>query len=697
MRIVTVQFFVLISILLIKVYTQDLDAKCDGQTIKYSILANLSEYLENENNIDGREFYNSENLKTKKLGILKDFYFKRDGFNSLIEYDSEEKLIEDLKNYKLDGIIVDSAFANETQMISNDLSCLEKPVQMHSIGFGFQKNNKTLLEQMNNINLPNLQKNQQKWIGIYQNKYINKTLSGENGTLNVALRLKNRVFSYKDEKGEAQGAHVEILYEFARQYGYKLNIIEVDTYDEQIEFLKNKSADIAAGYFVIRDDKKEEIDFSRSFHPGVVIYVVRYENLEESAEWSGFYDSVKQFDGEKFGIFADSAYEELTEKNFPNSEFTYLNDSFELYQDLLLEKIEGFLIDEPIARYFEVLYPERLTHFPDDFLKNDYGFGFQKDDDTLLNEFNDFLSKTNLKEVYDKWNVKDTSDVTIDKNLNTSAPIIIAGFDTELRPLCYKEGEEIKGYEIDLLYKFAKEKNYNVKIIEADVNERMTLPQNKKANITGGWFSITDERKKLISFSNPIHEGATVLATRIDSKKDNITLKILDKNHNKKSNNIAELKVKFPNTIKNSNCIFPEKYNETILINCTISDLNGVDPYKEGFTYNSTEDYMKIVYSNLEINNFLNANSLIKGHNKIITESDKSNVVCHNDKNSTDYAYPPQRKHSGGLSAGGIIAIVLPCVAALIAAVAVAMVCRNKAVIPQPSPNETMRQLPVNI
>ena len=386
MKDVKIQFFVLISILLIKVYSQDLDPKCDGQTIKYSILANLSEYLENENNVDGREFYNSENLKTKKLGVLKDFYFNRDGFKSLQEYDSEEKLIEDLENYKLDGIIVDSAFANETQMISNDLSRYDKLIQKYSIGFGFQKNNKTLLEQMNNINIQNYQKNMQKWIGIYQNKYINKTLTGGNGTLNVALRLKNKVFSYKDEKGEARGANVEILYEFARQYGYKLNLIEVNNYDEQIEFLKNKSADIAAGYFVIRDDKKEDVDFSRPFHPGVVIYVVRYENLDESAEWSGFYDSVKQFNGEKLGIFTDSAYEELTEENFPDSEFVYLNDSFELYQDLLLENIEGFLIDEPIAKYFEVLYPERLTHFPDDFLKNDYGFGFQKDDDTLLNE-----------------------------------------------------------------------------------------------------------------------------------------------------------------------------------------------------------------------------------------------------------------------------------------------------------------------
>ena len=46
-----------------------------------------------------------------------------------------------------------------------------------------------------------------------------------------------------------------------------------------------------------------------------------------------------------------------------------MDGTFELYQGLLLEEIEGFLIDEPSAEYFELLYPDRLTYFRKDFEK----------------------------------------------------------------------------------------------------------------------------------------------------------------------------------------------------------------------------------------------------------------------------------------------------------------------------------------
>ena len=87
------------------------EPKCDGETIKYSIYANLSEYLENVENIDGRELYESlDDLSSKKVGTLKGLYFNRDNFENIVEYDSYDGLIEDLRNYELDAIILPLIF-----------------------------------------------------------------------------------------------------------------------------------------------------------------------------------------------------------------------------------------------------------------------------------------------------------------------------------------------------------------------------------------------------------------------------------------------------------------------------------------------------------------------------------------------------------------------------------------------------------
>ena len=133
-------------------------------------------------------------------------------------------------------------------------------------------------------------------------------------------------------------------------------------------------------------------------------------------------------------------------------------------------------------------------------------------------------------------------------------------------------------------------------------------------------MSVTDERKKTVNFCNSLYTIGTALAVRIDSRKDMIEIKILDHNYKEKYNNTSQLQVKFSDSNKISSCIFPDKYNETIIINCTISDLNHINVSK-GFEFVDTSDKINILYKNLELNNFFQANSKISGHNNIICYS----------------------------------------------------------------------------
>ena len=211
------------------------------------------------------------------------------------------------------------------------------------------------------------------------------------------------------------------------------------------------------------------------------------------------------------------------------------------------------------------------------------------------------------------------------------------------------------------------------------------------------------------------------MVTRVDMKEDEIALKILDNNHKEKPNNDANVQVKFSDKIKNCSCVFPEKYNKSIIINCTISDLDNINPNEEGFDFLNTSDKINLLFIDLELSNFFQANSKISGHENIITESDKSNVVCPLNSSSIPTSVPStnsttsstsiptptpsttkptpnpsttkptptpepspgsneetavsRRKPIKGLSTGAIIAIIIPCAVALIAAIIAAIVC----------------------
>ena len=200
-------------------------------------------------------------------------------------------MVEDLRHYKLDAFISDDGLGNDTQMFTNDISRFPPLVELTLTGYGLQKNNTELTDQLNYLlaqkdNNSYAQSEREKWLAInYQIKTLDRNLTGENGTLNVIVRLKNKLFSYKDENGEILGSEISFLYGFSKENGYNLNFIEADTYDNQIKSLKNGSADIAAGFFQIRNDKRDEINFSNLMHPTLINAYVRYENLEENIKW----------------------------------------------------------------------------------------------------------------------------------------------------------------------------------------------------------------------------------------------------------------------------------------------------------------------------------------------------------------------------------------------------------------------------
>ena len=694
-------FFFILALIISNMNSQ-LEPKCSLNSVNYSIVANLSEYLENEKNIDGREIYKEpviDQLKTKKIGTTKELEFDRSKFDNIEEYDSLDDLIKDLQSRKLDAIVLNEGHSNKTQFLTDDLSRIEKPVDIIRYAFGFQKDNKTLVESFNEfLEIPvDRDKEMERWKGInYGIKSIEdekKSLTGENGTINVLFRIKNEPFAYKDKNGDITGLEVLIIYNFAKAYGFGINLKEANTYEELIESLTNKSVDVVGGLLPIKEEYKKDISYSNIIFRSVNHIVVRNENLNDSLTWSEPYESPDDLDGETLGVLKGSNLEELTKEKFPESTLIEKNITFDLFEYLMMDQFEGFIMDRPSAEYFKSEYPDRITYFTESYYDSEYGFAFQKNDkgNKLKTDFNDYLGSVDFKEIYNKWNVEKTSDLTIDKELDDKNELIKAAFLPDVKPLSFQENGEMKGAEIELLYKFAKEKNYNINLTTIyEIEQRISYIEDGKANITGGWFTITDERKEKVDFSDSFFTAGTVMVVRKDSKKDEIAIKVLDDKYNPKKNNNADILVKFPKRKTNSSCVFPEKYNETITINCTISDLKDIDPYNEGFEYVNSSDKISITYSKLDVGNFIRADSKLPGH-KIITESDKSKKICNgtspspspspsttpsttpspSDDNRT--LYYQRKKSSSGLSTGGIIAIMIPCGLVLLGAAGFAL------------------------
>ena len=464
--------------------------------------------------------------------------------------------------------------------------------------------------------------------------------------------------------------------------------------------------------------------------------MIRFSNHPDSITNIQIYDSIEQFNGAPLGCIKDYAYENLYKEKFPESDITYKENNFDLLYALLMEEIEGFLTDENICKRFENKFPERITYYDMD-IKDEYGFAFyKKDNNALLQEFNEFLAKQDLDALYKKWDVEDTSNVKVEKEVGNGDKLNV-GIFFDTKPFCFIENEEQKGYELELLYKFAKEKNYQLNIINLEqVADRINYITNEKANITCGLITITEDRKNSVSFSNPIHETNTCLSVRTDGKKDKVNLTLYNNEYENIDDNKATIYLTISNKEVTSYCAFPDKYNDIIVMNCTINNLNGTDPYTQGIQFINTTDKLRIICYDYEIDNLLKANS--KLGKTIIQESDKTGSICsyssinnntnntninnntnsstnntnsstnnnnndsdnnNNDGNTNNNDENNNKKFntkkSKGLSTGGIIAIIIPCCVALVAALAFAILKRNNSPAPPTIINESEIRFPI--
>ena len=671
----------------------------DNGTVTYSLYGNVTNYLENNNNIDKRNFFNRpSDLKDKKIGVLPGFPINKDDYPNVIIYPTTEDLVKALKNHSIDGVIADKSTNDYIVLHNYDLYRIPENVGNCKNGIFFQKNDQKFLDLFNNYcrntSIPNMI---ETWTGInYDAQKVDKNVNGNNGTIKARVYLGNRPIAYKDENGEATGACLDIIYSFAKSVGYGVEFQEASSYDDSIEAIKQGNADISCGY--VNDSLKEEVNIEEYTPEVSSNAVIRLSNSATSNENPEIYETYKDLDGKKLGVLTDSVFKGLTEQNFSKSEYQNYNDSYQLYKALFTGEIEGFLTDLPSAEDFKRRFPEKVDHFEENFYTNLYGFAFQKNNSGLESEFNDFLRTLNLTELYPKWNVRDTSNLTVDKTLpsNPIKTIRVAMFP-DTKPICFEQNNEIIGYEVYIIYEFARYKSYNIEFITLENSgDRINYLLENKTDISAGALTITDERREDVSFSYPILSAGTSLVVSRENKQNPGKIQALDENYNVKPNNTIFFPVKVGDVDTISACVFPENYpyNGYALINCTISDLKGVDPTKNGLKLENSNDTLGL--NNVEYNptNLLNGNTLLPGRN-IIAESNKTDYICYVApptipttvpsvttvatttiavKNSSLIYYKSSKK---GLSTGAIIGIIIPCAVALLAATIGAFMCRR--------------------
>ncbi len=429
-----------------------------------------------------------------------------------------------LINGKINAFLIDEPAAKSLHSEQPKVDYIKKRLTNNEYSFAFRKNDAAEAELLKKFNEFLAKANadgtiaeiDSVWFGSDDSKKVvdMSGLDGKNGTIHVVTTSTDAPFSYIKD-GKNVGYDIDVVVRFCREYGYALELGDVD-FPARIPALASGKYEFTTSMNVT-PERKEEVLFSDPVSTGGIVVAVRSQDV--AGETSVSY---KDYAGKTIGVGTGSMFDVLVEKNIPDAKVTYFNTYPDMVTALEAGKVDAVCIDEPIIKYIMATEEHSVSYIKEPIEEYNYGFAFPKTEKgrRLRDEFNEFLrsikSDGTLSKIENKWFSADESSHTLPEIDNSSAKNGVLRLSAEAlnMPFVYLEGKEIAGYEIDIAYSFCKQYGYGIEVVDMSFDAIIPALTSGICDFGCSNMNITEERAQSVYFSEPDYVGGAVLAVR---------------------------------------------------------------------------------------------------------------------------------------------------------------------------------------
>jgi polar amino acid transport system substrate-binding protein len=327
--------------------------------------------------------------------------------------------------------------------------------------------------------------------------------------------------SYIAGNGKLTGLDIEIASLFAQAMGMQLDIQVMD-YEAIIPYIVSGKADMTACGFVTTDERMANTIMGEPF-------VITGSMLITKGSGSSSVQNeitYRDFTGKNVGCTLGGVYDVIAE-DF-GAVPAFFNDSSSGIEAVVHKNIDGYLLDTSAVRVI-VSQNDALTMYevPSEIFSAP--MGAISENQTLVDEFNEFLSGITddgtFAEMQERWlnNVPDLSaemPVKVPES-GSKGTIKIAVSGTEI-PFCYLgENNELKGYTIELMNRFAEYAGYKIDYSTMEFSGFIPAVVSGRADFAVSNISITEERKKEVLFTDPIYvDTVSIIALKPEPSAD---------------------------------------------------------------------------------------------------------------------------------------------------------------------------------
>ena len=357
-----------------------------------------------------------------------------------------------------------------------------------------------------------------------------ESLPATNGTLHMAADLIQPPFSYMKE-GRAVGYDIDVAARFCQEYGYGLEIQSM-SFDGVLAAVQTSKCDFACSCITVTEERAESMLFSTpDYYGGIAVAVWKEKNADGTAMVelnaqpdkanipAGVYTSLSELAGKKIGVQTGTSFDKSVIALIPDAQVEYYNSKPDMINALQTRKIEAYAVDEPVAKA-QMQQNDKLTYVPEYMESFDFAYVFAKNEagQALCDQFSEYLDTIRadgtMAEIEAKWFSEDESVKTLAdyKAFPATNGTLNMATEAMYEPFSYVKGNEIVGYDIDIVVRFCQAYGYGLTITDMSFDAVLPAVQSGKCDFGGAGITITEERKESVLFSSPNFSGGTVMA-----------------------------------------------------------------------------------------------------------------------------------------------------------------------------------------
>jgi polar amino acid transport system substrate-binding protein len=226
----------------------------------------------------------------------------------------------------------------------------------------------------------------------------------EKGQVVMGLDDTFAPMGFRDEKNEIVGFDVDLANEVFKRNDLELILQPIDWTMKEAE-LNAGNIDMIWNAYTINDERKEKVAFTKPYlDNSQVIITLAGSDINVKKDLAG--KKVAAQTGSS-AVDAMNTEPELV-KAFDGGEPVLFDTNHEAFMDLEAKRVDAVVADEVLARYYiKQKGAEKYTILDEDFGDEEYGIGFRKQDNKLLEmvekTLDDMRKDGTYDSIYQKW------------------------------------------------------------------------------------------------------------------------------------------------------------------------------------------------------------------------------------------------------------------------------------------------------